>query len=81
MFNPSSLFSQPNETILFRINLFQLIQRGYIISILQNNSVILYEASTHKIFDMVTMSCPSQNSTNGLIYTKEFYNPYLILFC
>lgn len=30
---------------------------------------------------MVTMSCPSQNSTNGLIYTKEFYNPYLILFC
>ena len=63
------------------MNLYQLIEKGFIISILQNNSVFLFEIKTRSILDTVTMNCPAQNLTNGLIYTREFFNPYLILFC
>lgn len=68
--------------VTIRKNLYGLVGNGYIVSILSNNTVLLVSIKPKIAFlDSVTIPCPTQNSTNGDIYTIEFYDPYVIAFC
>lgn len=68
-------------TFVVKRNLFGLIKDGYVVSILQNNTVLLVNIKKRLIVDVVTMNCNFSNSTNGDIYIREFYDPFLLLFC
>lgn len=48
---------EENQTFLVKKNLYDIIGKGLFATILQNNSVLLVDAHTRGILDMVTMDC------------------------
>lgn len=57
-------------TFAVKRNLFGLIKDGYVVSILQNNTVLLVNIKKRLIVDEVAMNCNLANLTNGDIYIR-----------
>lgn len=50
-------------------------------SILVNNSIVVTDSQTGKTLNSIVGPCTQLNQTNGDLYFREFYDPFLILFC
>lgn len=51
-------------------NLYALIGQGYIISILENNTVLLTSVKKLKVLDAILVPCLHFNQTNGDVFIK-----------
>lgn len=69
------------QPMLVKKNIYTLVREGYVVSILSNNTILLINIRTKSVADTALMSTCSYNATNGGIYIREFYDPFLILYC
>lgn len=62
-------------------NLYGLLKSNIVVSILVNNSIVVTDSQTGKTLNSIVGPCTQLNQTNGDLYFREFYDPFLILFC
>lgn len=53
------------STANIKKNLYSLLHQGYIISILTNNTVLVFDVNTKKVMSYIIVLCLTTNSVNG----------------